>query len=348
MIIPILICMSFMILLSFISEGLENYRRHIVGWTALILWLLSATRPAGVDPDFPIYEGYLASLDSPFTKVLVEPSFQLIGNLALSMGNGIRMVVIIYALIAIPVKVFMYYKIGGYPVFFMIIALYLGNFYQLHDCTQIRAGAAVAMAMVSFWYRGEGRWGMHILFLLFGALFHYSALVFLVVLFLSNNDMSRLNRVIWSLCIPLALSLYLFQINPISLIPIPFIEKKMAVYEAAMAQGEHTEIHVFNGLFILRILLFAYVLVFYNTVRPHLRLLSLFTKMQGIGIVSWLALCKMPVLSFRISELFYQVELFLIAGIIYTIRPSWAGKICAASFAIIFYYLNRVNFLLHF
>lgn len=348
MILPILLLMLLMILLSFIVEGLEPYRRHIAIGTALVLCLLSATRPAGVDPDFPIYQGYLATLDSPFTQVLVEPSFRAIGSLALTLGFGIRMVVVIYALIAIPVKVCMYYKMGGYPAFFLIIALYLGNFYQLHDCTQIRAGAAVAMAMVSLWYRGEGRWGMHVLFLLLGILFHYSAAVFLIVLVLSNRDMNRLERILWSLCIPLSLSLYIMQFNPISLIPIPFIEKKMAVYEAAMDKGEHTEIHVFNGLFVLRMLLFAYVLVFYNTIRPHLKLLSLFTKMQGIGIVTWLALCKMPVLSFRVSELFYQAELFLIAGIVYTIRPSWVGKICAASFAIIFYYLNRVNFLLHF
>lgn len=348
MILPILLIMILMILLSFISEVLEPYRRYIVAGTAFVLCLLSATRPAGVDPDFPIYQDYLASLDSPFTQALVEPSFRVIGSLALSLGYGIRMVVIVYALVAIPAKIFMYYKIGGWPVFFMIIALYLGNFYQLHDCTQIRAGAAVAMAMVSLWYRGEGRWKQHVLFLALGILCHYSAAVFLIVLFLRNSEMTLVERCLWSLCIPLALALYVFQINPVSYIPIPFIEKKVAIYEAAMDQGEHTEIHVFNGLFVLRILLFAYVLVFYNTIRPHLKLLSLFAKMQGIGIVTWLALCKMPVLSFRVSELFYQVELFLIAGIVYTIRPSWVGKIAAACFAILFYYLNRVNFLLHF
>lgn len=348
MILPILLLMLLMILLSFITEGLEPYRKYIAIGTAFILCLLSATRPAGVDPDYPIYQGYLSSLDSPLTQILVEPSFRLIGTLALSLGYGIRLVVIIYAIIAIPVKVCMYYKIGGYPLFFLIIALYLGNFYQLHDCTQIRAGAAIAMSMVALWYRGEGRWGMQILFLLLGILFHYSAAVFLVVLFLSNKEMSVLSRIIWSLCIPVAFGIYLLGINPISLIPIPFIEKKAAVYEAAMDQGEHTDIHVFNGLFLLRILLFAYALVFYQTILPHLKLLSLFVKLQGLGIVAWLALCKMPVLSFRISELFYQVELFLIAAIIYTIRPSWVGKIAAACFAIIFYYLNRVNFLLHF
>lgn len=348
MILPILLLMLLMILLSFIEEGLEPYRQYIVMGTAIVLCLLSATRPAGVDPDFPIYQDYLASLDSQLTKMLVEPSFHMIGSFSIAMGYGIRMVVIIYALIAIPVKICMYYKIGGYPVFFLIIALYLGNFYQLHDCTQIRTGAAVAMAMVSLWYRGEGNWKMHILFLALGIFFHYSAAVFLIMLILSNDEMTLLQRLAWSLCIPLSLSLYLIDFNPISLIPIPYIEKKMAVYEAAMDQGEHTEIHVFNGLFLLRIMLFAYVLVFYETIRPYLKLLPIFIKMQGIGIITWLALCKMPVLSFRISELFYQVELFLIAGIIYTIRPSWVGKICAASFAIIFYYLNRVNFLLHF
>lgn len=348
MILPILLLMLLMILLSFISEGLEHYRQYIVIGTAAVLCFLSATRPAGVDPDFPIYQEYLAHIDSQLTKILVEPSFQLIGHLSIAMGYGIRMVVVVYALIAIPAKILMYYKMGGYPVFFMIIALYLGNFYQLHDCTQIRAGAAVAMAMVSLWYRGEGNWGMHILFLLLGIFFHYSAAVFLVLLFLTNREMNLLQRLLWGLCIPLSLSFYVLELNPVALVPIPFIEKKVAVYEAAMAQGEHTEIHVFNGLFILRMLLFAYVLTFYNTIRPHLKLLPLFIKMQGIGIVAWLALCKMPVLSFRISELFYQVELFLIAAIIYTIRPSWIGKICAASFAVIFYYLNRVNFLLHF
>lgn len=348
MILPIFLLMMLMILLSFISEGLEPYRHYILMGTAIVLCLLSATRPAGVDPDYPIYQDYLASLDSQLTQMLVEPSFRLIGNLSLSLGFGIRMVVIIYALIAIPVKVCMYYKMGGYPVFYLIIALYLGNFYQLHDCTQIRAGAAVAMVMVSLWYRGEGRWGMHVLFLLLGILFHYSAAVFLILFVLRNNEMTFLQRLFWCLCIPLSLSFYVLQLNPVALIPIPFIEKKVAIYEAAMAQGEHTEIHVFNGLFILRMLLFAYVLVFYHTIRPHLKLITLFIKLQGIGIVTWLALSKMPVLSFRVSELFYQVELFLIAGVIYTIRPTWVGKIGAACFALIFYYLNRVNFLLHF
>lgn len=348
MILPILLLMLLMILLSFITEGLERYRQYIVMGTAFILCLLSATRPAGVDADFHIYQDYLATLDSQLTKMLVEPSFHLIGSASLALGYGIRMVVILYALIAIPVKVCMYYKLGGYPVFFMIIALYLGNFYQLHDCTQIRTGAAVAMAMVSFWYRGEGNWKMHFLFLAFAIFFHYSAAVFLIVLILSNDEMTLLQRLAWSLCIPLSLALFFFNFNPVSLIPIPYIEKKMAVYEAAMNQGEHTEIHVFNGLFLLRILLFAYVLVFYETIKPYIKLLPLFIKLQGLGIISWMALSKMPVLSFRISELFYQGELFLIAGIIYTIRPSWVGKICAACFAIIFYYLNRVNFLLLF
>lgn len=50
-------------------------------------------------------------------------------------------------------------------------------------------------------------------------------------------------------------------------------------------------------------------------------------KMESISLFSFSALSSLPVLSFRVSELFGIVEIVLFANIFYTIRSCWLSKI---------------------
>ena len=137
---------------------------------------------------------------------------------------------------------------------------------------------------------------------------------------------------------------WILKVNPITTIPIPYIEAKMALYELAISNGDHPDILVIHPIPLLRIVTFLYVLYYYDLIYEHMKCFNLVLVCEALGLFCWFGLSTMSVFAVRMSELFEITEIIMFASVIYTVKPMWLGKVWPFLVAMyIFLYGCKVN-----
>ena len=95
-------------------------------------------------------------------------------------------------------------------------------------------------------------------------------------------------------------------------IPIPYIENKLENYEKTSETME-SSLNVFSPLHLFTIMLFLYLMYFYETIKEHNRYFTLMMKIFAISIFSFTAFAFLPLLANRLRLPFphRDVVLFL-------------------------------------
>lgn len=338
--------------LSAIEEWLpRQYYSYIVWGIIFFMVIVSATRPGTNVSDYTVYESIFFNYDSTKNQLSVEATFLWLCELFYHMGGTIRWVIWVYAFLSIPLKIYSLSKLVPSEIFFLAIPIYLANFFQLHDCEQMRIAAGLAMTMYCFLLKMEGKkWWQWLPFLLIGTSFHHTALALIVpLLFTPEGPMSMKWKVGLVVFILLGVVFWVVGVNPITTIPIPYIEAKMALYEMAISNGEHPDILVIHPIVLLRIITFLYVLYFYDTIHEHLKCFNYVLLCEALGLFCWFGLSQTSVFAVRMSELFEVTEIIMFASVIYTVKPYWLGKIypCLFSLYLFLYgcWVNQFGFL---
>jgi hypothetical protein len=79
-------------------------------------------------------------------------------------------------MISIPLKIYSLSKMVPPAIFFLAIPVYLANFFQLHDCEQMRIAAALSVGMYCYLLRLEGKkWWLWGALWLVAISFHHTA-----------------------------------------------------------------------------------------------------------------------------------------------------------------------------
>lgn len=336
--------MAFAILLVYLEDYFPKEGKFGLYVTLCIaLILTTGLKPIGFDNDSDVYESIFNSTEKPSPSILVEYSFIWISNLLKNIHDDIHIVFLFYAILAVCIKFYSIYRLT--PLVSLALVIYIGNFYLLHDCIQIRASVASAFFLLSIKPFSDGRKWLGAIWLLIALFFHYSSLILFVVLLLSNKPLSIVWRIALACLVPIGLFMFVMHINPIASLPIPYIEEKLTTYEELKNKGIFDEISIFNVLVWMRIIIFLYALYFYNIIYEHCKYLPLILKIMGISIFSFFALSSIPILSERVNELFGIVEILLFPCIYYTIRPESAAKaiVCLIAVATMFYRLFRLH-----
>lgn len=332
--------------LSMIEDYIPpRYYKYIVWGVIVIMVIISGTRPGTRVSDYSVYEGIFYDYDSLRNQLSVEPTFLWICELFNKMGGTIRWVIWVYALISIPLKIYSMSKMMTPAVFFLAIPIYLGNFFQLHDCEQMRVAAALSIMMYAYLLRYQGKKWLWIPFWLVAITFHHTAVALILPILLTpNHRMGKWWRISLIALIPLGVVFWLAKINPITTIPIPYIEAKMLLYELAISNGDHPDILVLHPIVLLRIITFLYVMYYYDLIYEHLKCINLVLVCEALGLFCWFGLSVMSVFAVRMSELYEITEIIMFASVIYTLKPVWLAKIYPFLFAMyIFLYGCRVN-----
>jgi len=159
------------------------------------LFLIVGLRPIGIDNDSIAYHNAIKSLvENNFTNLnfyLFEPSFHIIAFLSYkiysltNISSTTRIVLIIYAFLAIIIKVFNIYKQSDYPYFSLYI--YITLFLFLQEFTQIRAALATSIFLYSIPFLVNKSYTKYLLLIFIASFFHYSALIALPLLFIDNK-----------------------------------------------------------------------------------------------------------------------------------------------------------------
>lgn len=330
------ILMILMVSLSFLEEERPLTRNLIYASLVMVLVLMAGLRPLGIDKDSLQYYGYyIGNFDD-----LVEPTFIWISELVRFTIDDVQGVFLIYALLAIPLKCYVFTKLSDEH--FLLLAVYTSHLLILHDMTQIRVGAAMAFVMLGFYCLVKGnRW--HFLGLvLIATCFHVSAIVTLVMVFFRNNDLKVWHRIVLAMIPFLAFSTALFDIDFITFVPFDFVQDKLTMYEQLKDSGKADieKVNIFNAAIMVKVLVYYFLLWKYEVVRPHCPYLTLLLKVFALSYVCLGVFNFLAVLATRISELFAFVEIMMVPLIIHAIAPRQAARVLLLLYVIGIFLIN--------
>lgn len=336
-------------LVSFFTNRLTKRTMDCIMWIfAILMIIISATRPDTGVSDLKNYEDMFYNYDRLKYQISVEPTYLWLSKVINDLGGGFRIILWVYAVLAIPMKLFAFKRLSSYEMFFCALPVYLSFFFLMHDCEQIRVAVAAAFAMIAYACRVEGRkWYIWLLPLTCGIFFHYSSAIAIVPLLLySQKSLNHLWKIALICCALGGIVILIMNINIFHFIPISGFEAKMALYEYSIQKGEHLEkIPLLYPVSLLRYATFFYALYFYDTIRPHVKGINIILISNALGLFAWGALSGIPVFAVRISEFFQVTEALLFASIMYTIRPMWAGKLYSllSAMAVLLYGMLFIN-----
>lgn len=320
------------------------------GWKVIyiaigcILIAYAGLRPVGFSRDSTVYEDAFSNYDKPKYILTLEFTFRYICQFVNWLGGNITWVFMIYAIAGISLKLC---AIKRMSAFYMLpLVIYLGNYYIYHDLTQIRGGIASGIFLLTIPMLADGKkWKCAGLYLL-STCFHMSSLLFFPMLLLNNKELTRKGKYLLASLVPLGYLIYFTHINVLSF--IPFVGKKIEIYQTLAEKGTGVEINVFGMVFLVKVAIFLFTLLMYDTIRPSNKYLPILLKVMGCSVFVFLLFTALPVLSFRISELYGIVDIIIYSCLFYTVKQravgtSIVGIVGLSLYAINVFYMNLLE-----
>ena len=245
----------------------------------------------------------------------IEYSFVLITQISKSLGS-ISYLFFIYACISIGIKMYLIKKVSIH--YWASLALYLSYFFVLHDLIQIRAGAASAFLMLSFYMLYKDKKIASFLFWLLAIIFHYSAAIGIAAFFFKKIGYDRRK---WS---------YIFIVGMvIGITGVLFLPNSIEGVEALQYYlhysdesyvEEHGGINFLSVQQTLRYLIYfciMYLSQYLNETRG-----IFWFRLYFFGTLILCVASVVPAFVFRLSDLFYVTEIFVIPNAILRIKQG--------------------------
>lgn len=286
--------------------------------TGLFLILFAGLRGKDVSSDYSTYiEFFLDIKQQGELKLfsLVEPSYIIISYLL----PTVRAVMIVFALLAVSIKLYAINTMT--PFVFFSITLLFSSFFLVQEMNQIRAAVATGILLLSIPSIFDKKLFSFCVLIIVAMLFHYSAIVFFPLYFLSNSKIQRF----YFLVIPAAYLLNLLGIGFLDIlkhIHINFVESKLEAYNELYSMGMYTKINIYNPIVILRIAIIYTLLVNSKQLSLKNRYFIVLMKSYIISIAVLVLFSNLPVFSLRVSDIFGIVEILLIPFFFYIYKPK--------------------------
>jgi len=218
------------------------------------------TREIGSDQDSIAYFTYF-NLDEYGMSLVAEPTFIWIAKISriISEENGFRWLLFIYAILGVTLKMVAIRRYSDLP--WLAIITYISYFFLLHEFTQIRAGVATGLVLLSIKYILDRDFPIFFTLIAIASMFHYSAMVVAPLYFISFEKLNLKRRMLLAMTVPAGILLSFPQIDFINTIPIDLIRAKVAVYTEAESL-RNIKLNVFNLFYLIKyLLLYVYIIL---------------------------------------------------------------------------------------
>jgi len=267
---------------------------------------------SGVDYDnYSNYFDLVSTYD--FYDILsnrIEPLFGLLTFIFTSIFASNFLVYICFIVISVFLKVFVLSAFQQNRLnFILLVVFYLFRYFPLYELTQIRVSVAIGLVIFAFKLPGtKFKW----IFFLLACLTHYSVLVLLPLLFLVNfarrsGGKYEINeKLIW-----LSIFVCTAVIGLTSQIILQYITPYFVVLQLydIKSFGEES-VSLFNATILVDIvgIISAYAL------QRHMSVLTrLWIHIQALGVLCFYLLIDLPIMAFRIRELFCVFWIFYVS-----------------------------------
>jgi hypothetical protein len=282
------------------------------------------------------YKNYISFFEQD--DLLIEPSFIFLRYLLKEvLYLPVIFLFIIYAFLGVGIKIIAIKRLS--PFIFFSLLVYISNFFILHDLTQIRAGVASGILLLCIKPLYERNFWLFLFLTSIAVIFHYSAIVILPLWFLDGKSF---NKKIFLSIIPIGILIYFLKIDLILNIPIDIFKEKIIAYKELQEYDVDgfNEINVFNIIFIFRCFVFYIMALKIEFLQRKNQNSIVLLKIYGISIALLPAFAVMPVVAFRLNELFCIVELILLPFIIFLFKPKLVSKGAVIAIALSFLLFN--------
>jgi hypothetical protein len=322
------------LLIIYIASNInrKKYDVSIVVSIAIALVIISAFRGEYVDRDYMSYVNIYNNIDI----ATVEPSFIFISKIVnVLFGDNVLFVFLLYAILGVCIKIYGIMKYSDY--WLLSVLVYLSYSYILHDLTQIRAGVAGGLMLLSVEAINNRDWRKYVFLMSLAVLFHYSAAFFLWLWFF-DQDRIKVSAYILFIIISIILPPYLMDIsrNFYIFVPFDFLSRKLGQYE-----NQHGDVmNIFNTWQLMRIFLSLLFLKSIDVIRVNNRYGVIFVKIYVVASCMRMLLSWNPVLCERISDLFIIMDMVTLTYIVYIVRPRYIAKLAVICISITYLFMN--------
>lgn len=317
-------------ILVFLEDYIQKYNAYIYVFIGFALILVAGFKDLEAVADTDNYEYFFEHYDDPLVSKSVEFSYIWLSKLLYPIFHNVHSIFLIYAILSITLKLTAVKRLSN--IYFLPLIIYISYYYILHDLTQVRAAVASGFFLLAVSYQIRQRKRTAFILMLCATCFHYSSLCLFPILLLSDKDMSTKAKLIWGSLVPLGYIIYFLHINLILAIPIPFIANKIEAYQKLAETGAAGDkINVFNLVFLVRIAIFYFNLYFLDTIKESCPGANLILKIDALSLAVFPAFAILPVIAFRIGELYGIVEIISMTYIYYTIKQKTIGKLAVST-----------------
>ena len=242
----------------------------------------------------------------------------------------------IFAALSIMIKMWAICKMS--PFIWTSVMIYISNIFILHDMIQIRCAIASGLLLWAIKYINERKLWKFLIISSLALLFHNSAITIFPLWFLSTKRFQKKTFIcLIPLSYVLALSGHLFG-NYAQFIEIQSYQHLWKIYHSTIGNDE---VNIFNTIQLLRCSICLFILYHINMIAKYNSLIILLVKIYTISLVSLILLSDIPVIAFRISELYQVIEILLIPMFIYIYRNQYvSGRVISFIIALCILLLN--------
>lgn len=316
------------------------------GW-AIFLTLFAACRAAGVDPDSG--DVYVRDLrhSLPFSQFFADPLyyvkhspppellFCLLSSFLKSYfpSCALRVILVLFAVLCISKKVFTFKRLAATGTLGLVLLCYFVNFYLLHEMTQFRVGFALVFVLLSFPFALKRSFLPFCLLILVATLVHRSAFLCMLIYFFNP---SGINIKGWLAAILVFFGLAVAGwdvVTIVSRIHIPVFSEKVADY-IYLQRWIDVKGNPFNTFLMLQVLTSALCYCYRQKLAPLCPCFYLLLKANLLSILVFYVFFSLVGFSFRLNELFGEVQYLLLPMLIYVFRQRWVGQLFVVGVAL--------------
>lgn len=293
----------------------------------IMLVIASVYKPSSM----PDYANYVDSYELGFEDRL-EPTFYLLSSFLHFFKLPVLSLFFVYSVISLSIKYYTFRDLATLP--YTSFSIFLGEIFIMQNLIQIRAAVASAILIMVIKAHSDGYRCRSLILIAIASLFHYSSLLFILILFIKKDAFSRY---IYILAI---IASYIVAIAGISLSGklIGFYTNEDYFAHYLFLDDKNS---IFSILLVGRVILCIYIL--YKTKEMTLdRFTNILLQIYAIGICISVAFADLPI-SARFGQMFMSVETFLFPIICSRLWGRNRTVLCLGLYSLILfvYYFNR-------
>lgn len=308
-------------------------------WLYLSLWFLlfviAAFRGENVDND---HLNYVQAITEGWG--VTEPSFYLISYICYDVFGSVNLVFFVYSLLAVSLLFVALKQNSTY--FFLSLVIYFCTFYVSHELNQIRAAVGFGFAMLALKPWVENKIWTTMGYIALATLFHFSFMIFFPIYFLVHNNSKYI--IFYILTIPLVYLLYFIDISVLSLlmrVPISYVQN-MVINYSLWQTDVVTSVNVFSIMVFIKLGLVFLLLLFHKTLALKFTGFYLYLKLYIIGFILLIFMATLPGAAFRLAEMMWMVECFILPMLIDCFKPRWLATIILILLCTYWMWLNYI------